>query len=137
MPSFFSTTLKDIRRRFGFVDVLRRGRHINQIGNSRDCDILLEFVLFGRGSDSDAKSRAPRPAQKVRHRGERADERKVSRLEAMPAPLFELVAMITLLRLGEKHRDELVSTLSDLAAHLLEGHVVTELEHRLLPSQRM
>jgi hypothetical protein len=75
--------------------------------------------------------------QQLRHRREWPNERQVFRSEQLAAPILHFRAMIPLFSPGEKNGNELITAFTNLAASLFEGHVVTELDQRLLPSARM
>ena len=45
--------------------------------------------------------------------------------------------MISLISLGQEHRNELVTPFTNLTASLFEGHRVTKLDQRLLPCARV
>jgi hypothetical protein len=46
---------EDIGSRLGFLDVVGRRRHVDQIADARDIKVLLELIFLGGGRDGDAE----------------------------------------------------------------------------------
>src|SRR6202012_6278106 len=90
-----------------------------------------------RRSDGNAQSCIAQTSQQVGHGREGTAQGQVMRLEPPAAPLFELLAMVSLLSRRQKDRNELVAAFPDLAPHLLEGDVVAELDHGFMPGKRV
>src|ERR1700749_2642272 len=76
-------------------------------------------------------------SQQVGHGREGTDQRQVIRLEPLASPLSDLLGVVSLLIRRQKHRNELVAAFPDLAPHLLEGDVMAELYHGLMPGKRV
>src|ERR1700694_2750323 len=79
----------------------------------------------------------PHAPKQVRDRGEGAHQRQVLRLEALAAPFLHFLAVVPLFGGRKENGNELVAALADLASHLLEADVVTELHHRFVPGECM
>ena len=79
------------------LSVLGRCRHIDQVGDARDVEVLVQFVLLGRRADCDPQTGIPHASQQVRDRRERADERQVLGLEPVAPPLLQFLAVVPLL----------------------------------------
>src|ERR1700676_4086870 len=129
--------LEDVGRRLRFLDVVRRSRYVDQVGDARDVEVLPKLVLLCRRRDCDPKAGITHALEKVRDRRERTHQRQVFRLETIAPPLFQFLAVVPLFVGGQEYGNELVSALADLASSLLEADVVTELDHGFLPCERM
>jgi hypothetical protein len=62
--------LEDVRRRFRFFYVVGRSFQVYQVGDASDVEVLVDFILLGRGSNSDPKSSVAHASQQVRNRRE-------------------------------------------------------------------
>lgn len=58
-------------------------------------------------------------------------------LEALAAPLLQFLAVVSLLFGGQELGNQLVATLADLAAGLVETDIVAEFHHRFVPCERV
>ena len=117
--------------------VLGRGRHVDQILDTGDIEIDLELALLGGGRDGDLQPGIMHATQQLWHRREWPHQGQVLRFEQLAAPFLHLLTMILLFGLGEEHGNQLVTALTDLATSLFEGHMVAELDQRLLPRARV
>ena len=97
----------------------------------------FQFALLRRGRNGNASTGVVNPAQQLRHGRKRPHQGQVFRLEQLAPPLLHLLAIVFLLALVEEHGDKLVATFADLAAGLLERHIMPEFAQRLLPRARM
>ena len=62
--------LEDVRCGFGFFYIVRGRFQVHQVGDACDVEILVDFILLGRGSNRDLKSSVANTSQQVRDRGE-------------------------------------------------------------------
>ncbi len=69
--------LEDVRRRFGFLDVVRRRRHVDQVGDARDVEVLVELILLGGGRDGDPDAGIAHASQQIGDRREGTHQRQV------------------------------------------------------------
>src|SRR5580700_4417170 len=88
-------------------------------------------------SDGDPKSGLACATQQLRDRRERTHKRQILGLETGRPPLFQFFAMVTLVISGLEDGDKLIASLTYLASRLRKAHVVTKLEHRFVPRDRM
>lgn len=55
---------------FRSIDVVGRNRHVDQVGDARDVEVLLQLVLLGRGCDGDPDTDVRRMLEQIGDCGE-------------------------------------------------------------------
>ena len=128
---------EDIRRRLRLLGVVGRSRKVHKVGDARNIEVLLKFILLGRGSDRNTSpaSRTRRSRSGTAEKGRTSG--KYSVLRSIAAPFFQFFAVVPLFVLGQKDRNQLVSPFSDLAPSLLEAYIVAKPDHRFVPCDRV
>src|SRR3954468_24593612 len=52
-PKLVQDRFENVGSRLRFLDVVRRGRHVDQVADARDLEILGKLILLGGGGDGD------------------------------------------------------------------------------------
>src|SRR3954471_2326053 len=58
-PKLLQDRFEDVGSRLRFLDVVRRGRHVDQVADARDLEILGKFILLGGGGDGNRGAGIP------------------------------------------------------------------------------
>ena len=120
---------------FDFLHIVRRCSRIDKLGDASNFKGLIELIFLGGRGNGNPESGVGHASQQVGNRRERPHQRQIRRPEALAAPFLKFRAVIPLFVGRKEDRNQLVSSFADLASSLVEAHIMTELEHRLLPCE--